>query len=179
MAIFDRHFVTDQWFMQRAIAISIVVFLLIAIDIISDYHDGVAWGHLLTELVTLSLSALSFIYASWLYYHMAQAKISGLTQDLALATQQAQQWRTENQTLIAGLALQIQKQFDGWQLTPAEAEVAMLMLKGLSHSEIAHVRYTSERTIRDQACAIYRKAGVYGRSGLAAFFLEDLLLPPG
>jgi len=36
---------------------------------------------------------------------------------------------------------------------------------------------TSERTIRDQARAVYRKSGVAGRTELSAFFLEDLLLP--
>jgi DNA-binding NarL/FixJ family response regulator len=53
-----------------------------------------------------------------------------------------------------------------------------LLLKGLSHKEIAAVRSTSERTIREQARAVYRKAGLPGRSALSAFFLEDLLLPP-
>jgi DNA-binding NarL/FixJ family response regulator len=38
-------------------------------------------------------------------------------------------------------------------------------------------RATSETTIRQQALAIYRKAGVRNRSDLSAFFLEDLLLP--
>jgi DNA-binding NarL/FixJ family response regulator len=47
----------------------------------------------------------------------------------------------------------------------------------LSHHEIADVRNSSERTIRDQARAVYRKSGVSGRSELSAFFLEDLLLP--
>jgi DNA-binding CsgD family transcriptional regulator len=44
--------------------------------------------------------------------------------------------------------------------------------------EVAKVRGTSERTARDQARAIYRKAGVSGRAELSAFFLEDLLVAP-
>ena len=51
------------------------------------------------------------------------------------------------------------------------------MLKGLSLKEIAALRSTSERTVREQARAVYRKSGLSGRSALAAFFLEDLLLP--
>ena len=39
------------------------------------------------------------------------------------------------------------------------------------------MRATSERTVREQARSVYRKAGVSGRSGLSAYFLEDLLLP--
>ena len=51
------------------------------------------------------------------------------------------------------------------------------MLKGLSFKEIAPVRGTSERTVRQQALAVYAKAGLAGRAELAAFFLEDLLVP--
>ena len=39
------------------------------------------------------------------------------------------------------------------------------------------MRQTSERTIREQARALYRKSGLSGRAELSAYFLEDLLLP--
>jgi DNA-binding NarL/FixJ family response regulator len=55
--------------------------------------------------------------------------------------------------------------------------VGLLLLKGLSHKEVSEVRKTSETTIRQQALAIYRKAGLRSRAELSAFFLEDLLLP--
>ena len=79
--------------------------------------------------------------------------------------------------LLKGLGTAIDDQFERWGLTAAEREVAMLMLKGLSHKEIAVVRDTSERTVRQQARAIYGKANLSGRAALSAFFLEDLLLP--
>ena len=78
---------------------------------------------------------------------------------------------------MRGLGSAIGGQFDAWQLSGAEAEVGLLLLKGLSLKEIAALRETSERTVREQARAVYRKAGLSGRSALAAFFLEDLLLP--
>jgi DNA-binding NarL/FixJ family response regulator len=53
----------------------------------------------------------------------------------------------------------------------------LLQLKGLRHKAIAELRQTSERTVRQQALAVYRKSGLGGRTDLAAFFLEDLLLP--
>jgi DNA-binding CsgD family transcriptional regulator len=171
-------FINDnKQFSQWATALSLFVFVLITLDFLGDYRDGVPWMHLLTEGLILMLSLAGIVYFGRLYYQFAQSKINLLTQDLALANQQAQQWREANRELIAGLAVQIQKQFDSWQLTPAEAEIGMLMLKGLSHGEIAHVRNASERTVRDQARAIYRKSGVTGRTELSAFFLEDLLLP--
>jgi DNA-binding CsgD family transcriptional regulator/uncharacterized membrane protein len=167
----------NKGFSQWAIALSLLIFVLITFDILGDYKDGVPWAHLLTEVLILMLSLSGVVYFGWFYYQFAQAKISLLTRDLAFANQQAQQWREANRELIAGLAVQIQKQFGAWQLTPAEAEVGLLMLKGFSHVEIAQLRKSSERTIRDQARAVYRKSGVAGRAELTAFFLEDLLLP--
>ena len=53
----------------------------------------------------------------------------------------------------------------------------MLLLKGLSHKEVADARGTSERTARGQARSVYHKAGLDSRAALSAFFLEDLLPP--
>ncbi len=39
------------------------------------------------------------------------------------------------------------------------------------------MRSTSERTGREQARNVYRKAGVAGRAELSAWFIEDLLAP--
>ena len=53
----------------------------------------------------------------------------------------------------------------------------MFLLKGLSHKEVAYARGVSEATARQQAGAVYKKAGLLGRHDLAAFFLEELALP--
>ena len=65
--------------------------------------------------------------------------------------------------------------FERWGLTPSERDVAMFMLKGLSNQEIAKLRETSEGTIKAQSTAIFRKAGVSGRSQLLSLFIEELL----
>jgi len=100
-----------------------------------------------------------------------------LAQRLEEAEAQYRQRSAETQDLLRGLADQIDRQFETWGLTQAEREVAMLMLKGLRHKEIATTRGTSERTVRQQALTVYKKAGLDGRTDLAAFFLEDLLQP--
>ena len=61
--------------------------------------------------------------------------------------------------------------------TRAEAEVALFLLKGLSHREIAELRQTSERTIREQARSVYRKGGLPGRAALSAFFWKSSYCP--
>jgi DNA-binding CsgD family transcriptional regulator len=69
----------------------------------------------------------------------------------------------------------LEERFDEWSLTPAEREVALFAIKGLSLSEIAGVRETSEGTVKAQTNAIYRKAGVTGRPQLLSLFIDDLM----
>jgi len=69
----------------------------------------------------------------------------------------------------------LDEKFDEWALTPAERDVALFSIKGLSTREIAQLRQTSEGTIKAQANAIYRKAGVSGRPQLLSLFIEDLI----
>lgn len=67
------------------------------------------------------------------------------------------------------------QRFDEWGLTPAERDVALFAIKGLSLAEIATLRATSEGTVKAQTAAIYRKAGVTGRPQLLSLFIEDLM----
>ena len=101
-----------------------------------------------------------------------------LIRDLETARIEGMQWRSDMSELIKGLSEGISKQFQEWSLTRAEREVGLLILKGMSYKEIAVMRDVSEKTVRQQAHAIYRKTKLSGRASLSAFFLEDLLLPP-
>ena len=69
----------------------------------------------------------------------------------------------------------LDERFTGWGLTPAERDVALFAVKGLSTAEIAALRQTSEGTVKAQTNAIYRKAGVTGRPQLLSLFIEDLI----
>ncbi len=69
----------------------------------------------------------------------------------------------------------LNERLDEWGLTPAERDVALFAIKGLSTAEIAALRATSEGTIKAQTNAIYRKAGVTGRAQLISLFIEDLI----
>lgn len=97
--------------------------------------------------------------------------------DLELARAQGLRWREQARPLIQGLGAAIEAQFSRWNLTQAEVEVALLLLKGLSLKEVATVRGVTERTVREQSRSIYSKSGLTGRAALSAFFLEDLLAP--
>jgi len=69
----------------------------------------------------------------------------------------------------------VEEKFADWGLTPAERDVALFAIKGLSIAEIAALRTTSEGTVKAQTNAIYRKAGVSGRPQLLSLFVEDLM----
>lgn len=73
----------------------------------------------------------------------------------------------------------LQERFGEWGLTPSEKDVALFAIKGMSTAEIAALRSTSEGTVKAQTNAIYRKAGVSGRSQLLSLFIEDLMRDDG
>lgn len=69
----------------------------------------------------------------------------------------------------------MEESFARWGLTPAERDVALLAIKGLSIAEIADLRRSRPGTVKAQCAAVYRKAGVDGRAGLLGCFIEDLM----
>lgn len=73
----------------------------------------------------------------------------------------------------------LEERFGEWALTPAERDVALFAIKGMSTAEIATLRATSEGTVKAQTNAIYRKAGVSGRSQLLSLFIDDLMRDEG
>lgn len=125
-------------------------------------------------LIVLTITIALYLLGRTKRQHQEQLS---LLSDIEVARAEGTQWRTDMRELLKGLSSAIDAQFDRWQLTSAEREVALLLLKGLSHREIAALRDTSERTIRQQSQAIYAKSSLSGRAALSAFFLEDLLLP--
>ncbi|MDQ7071575.1 MAG: LuxR C-terminal-related transcriptional regulator [Rhodobacterales bacterium] len=78
--------------------------------------------------------------------------------------------------LASGVFMDIlEEHFEEWGLTPAERDVALFSIKGLSTREIAETRSTSEGTVKAQTNAIYRKANVSGRPQLLSLFIDDLM----
>jgi DNA-binding CsgD family transcriptional regulator len=69
----------------------------------------------------------------------------------------------------------LNERFVEWGLTPAERDVALFAIKGMSTTEIARLRETSEGTVKAQTNAIYRKAGVTGRSQLLSLFIDEMM----
>lgn len=174
----------NQWLESRWLPLILFasVVLLVGVDVVADALEGAPVGHLLTEGAGAGVAALGLGW-SWLRLQedrrRARRALDESRQQEAAWRGEAERWRGETRVLMQGLGEAIEAQLARWALTPAEAEVALLLLKGLSHQEVAAVRDTSERTARQHARAIYRKSGLAGRAELSAFFLEDLLPPRG
>jgi len=158
-------------------AIACGIGLLIGLEIWEDPDMG--FGEIMFEMIEptiIVLTAAAVVHLLGRVRRQHQEQLT-LIRDLEVARSEGAQWRADMRDLLRGLSSAIDDQFERWSLTAAEREVALLMLKGLSHKEIAVVRETSERTVRQQARAIYGKANLSGRAALSAFFLEDLLVP--
>ncbi len=96
---------------------------------------------------------------------------------LALQASRAGQRAERARKLTAGqFADVVNAYFTQLALSPAETEIAWLLLKGLSISEIATIRARSEGTVKAQCTAIYRKADVTGKSQFFSNIVEDVLL---
>lgn len=151
--------------------------ILMTIEIIEE--PDMTLGQILMELAEPTFIVLAVAGVVHLLGRVNRQHHEQLTlmRDLETARSEGAHWRADMRELLKGLSSAIDAQFDRWQLTAAEREIALLMLKGLSHKEIAVVRNTHERTIRQQAQSIYGKANLSGRAALSAFFLEDLLTP--
>ena len=81
----------------------------------------------------------------------------------------------ELEVLKGGLTREIEKQFNSWQLTPSEKEVAWLILKGISYSDIAKVKDISKRTVDQHSGSIFKKSNSSNRHEFVSGFIEEIL----
>lgn len=165
-----------SWYGPASVVLSIAIAVFVVTDLIEDYAEGLTTSHAIIEIAVVAMAVTHAVILS-LQVRAGRDKAQRLGRDLAAARQDAERWWSEARDALRILGEAIDQQLRRWQLTEAEREVALALLKGLTHKEIANTRDTSERTVRQQALCVYRKSGLSGRSELAAFFLEDLLLP--
>lgn len=165
------------WWVAGGTVLSAV---LVALNVFSELNDPEA------TLLELALDAIEIVLmvtgvcgVGLLLdrMRMESRERTALAGNLALARSEGEGWRTRVQGQLAGISAEIDRQFDDWSLTPAEKDISRLMLKGLSHKEIASLRNTGEATVRQQARSIYQKSSLPGKAAFSAFFLEDLLAP--
>jgi len=161
------------------LALGLLLLLLVAggvTDLYFDRPESLLSPHVLLEssLVVVSFGLGVYLLRAW--YGTARS-LKATQRELVERGRERDRWREQAEQLLRGLGREIERQFDAWELTPAEKEVALLVVKGSSHKAIASMTDRSERTVRQHATSVYAKADLRGRHELAAFFLQDLMLP--
>ena len=119
--------------------------LLAALDLLLGRSglDGLAFALEVFEWTVILGAAAA---AAWLAVTLrsVRADQSAMRDDLARAVDLGPEWRAQHGAALEDLSGAISRQFDVWGLTPAEAEIAGLMLKGVALRDIARLRQTSE-----------------------------------
>ena len=177
----DDHSTFEGRLIPTLIAVFSVIVVLVALDVLADISEGTTASHVMVEAGIGLVALFGVSILAWRVVGVARAarrRAAELGDSLEHSRQAAAEWRIEAQGLLRGLGAKIDDQFAKWNLTPAEKEVALFLLKGFSHRDVARLRQVNEATTRQQAHAIYEKAGIAGRHDFAGFFLEDLVLPP-
>lgn len=148
-----------------------------AFDLYMDAPDDLLSVHVLVEVALMLISATVGVVL-WRAWRRTSRALTVTRRSLEASVADREAWRGRAEQALHGLGRAINEQFDAWLLTPSEREVALLLLKGHGHKQIAGLTNRSERTVRQHAVAVYGKSGQGGRAELAAFFLEGLMLPP-
>ncbi len=143
-------------------------------DLVADLAHGAGIDHIVKESAVVVISALAIARLLWGLRRQRQ-EIEALQQELVAANDASNQPRKYVLEARKKLGNVVSQQFSEWGLTDSEKEIGWLLLKGLSLKEIALLRDTQEKTVRQQASAVYRKAGVAGRHAFSAWFIEDIL----
>ena len=151
-----------------------IVVIASGVDLVSDLSHGADTEHIIKEAIIVSISIIAI---AWLLFglHQQRLEIRSLQQELESATDPETRPRKYVLEARKNLGNVVTRQFSEWMLTGSEAEIGWLLLKGLSLKEIAIVRNTQEKTVRQQASSIYKKAGISGRHAFSAWFIEDIL----
>ena len=162
--------------MRNLIVLVIFAAFFIA-DIYFDKKQGIPNSHILHE-VALFLLALGAIIWQIVVIFKKNDRITHLSGELLETKKSYLEWKEKARASAKQLGQLIDDEFAVWHLSQSEKDVALLLIKGLSMKEIADIRATHEKTVRQQATSIYKKSGLSGRQELAAFFLEDILIRP-
>ena len=146
------------------------------VDLILDQPESWLSFHVVFELLMIA-GALLMVTTLWMGWSRSARSVAALSRSLEQRRAERDRWRESAEQALRGLGEAIDQQFDRWSLTPAEREVALLLLKGRSHKAIARQTDRSPQTVRQHAASIYEKGSLAGRAELAAYFLADLMLP--
>ena len=145
-----------------------------AVDLVLDQPASWLSAHVIGELVLMGVSLASSVVL-WRGWALSRRELALAEVAVARSSAERDTWRASAESALAGFRGAVENQFGKWGLSPSEREIALLLLQGLGHKQIAARTGRSERTVRQHAVSVYEKSGLGGRAELAAFFLEGLI----
>lgn len=131
-----------------------------ALDFIKDGGLASIDGHLAVEILA-TIALLAAIVVEGRFLRGLMQRKARLEQSLANAS--------------AEVHAVIEAQFEEWNLSPAENDIAMFLVKGMGTVEIAELRGSAEGTVKAHLAAIFKKAGVHSRAELLSLLIDRLL----
>lgn len=164
----------NQSELKIGITVLLTISLLTILDLFEDWEEGVELAHILTEAAVILVSLFGAVRLWFKIRIKSQAEKLALESALNSTVNELSVWKAKAQTLHNEFQEAIDQQFAVWNMTQAERDVGVLLLKGLSFKEIADLRNTSEQTVRQQAASIYNRSGLEGRAQFSAYFLDEL-----
>jgi len=170
------HLENDERLRLILVATLMAIIVWGIVDLTLDQPQTWLSFHVIVETLMI-VGALLMTTTLWMGWWRSSRSVTELRRSLEAREKERDAWRRSARRALEGLGEAIDGQFDAWELTPSEREVALLLLKGYSHKAIAKHTDRSPQTVRQHAASVYKKAGLSGRAELSAFFLEDLMLP--
>lgn len=156
------------------IVLLVLIMLFKLLDIVADVQLDIPAWHIAQEGILVLLTVIATVYLSHDLMRRSR-QVKTLAQRLAKADKQIDNMTSQMRSARQEYSQAVSSQFTTWGFTKSEQQVAFLLLKGLSFKEIAEVRQTKEKTVRQQASSIYSKADVDGRHTFCAWFMEDFI----
>ncbi len=154
----------------------VIVLLLLILDIADDLTVGVSQMHIVVESLLSVAAAIGAVYFYCLLRALREEN-KEIRQSLSRARSEAMHWREREREVLSNLRSSIGTQLRDWGLSPKQMEIAFLLLNGSRLKEIAELKGSTFKSVKQQAHIIYRKAGLESRSELSAFFLGGLIDP--
>ncbi len=152
--------------------------LLFMLELLSELWPEPTWLLIVEEMFEITSFLFSLLMLGYLFYENQRRQTAIQLLQTNLSNAKAELNQANLRLKQAGQAYHeaMREQFEAWQFTPSEQAVAVFLVKGLSFKEIAEARQTQEKTVRQQATAIYNKSNLKGRHEFAAYFFENFLL---
>ena len=151
--------------MAGMIASALFFFRDVVVDLSRHFTSATPYSW--SDLVHLSFEAASVIFMM-AGLILLRERIQHLKERDVLYNKKLQALREDFDALV-------HKKFDSWKLTTAEADVALLLLRGLGTGDIAELRQSAIGTVKVQAHHVLQKAGVSSRVELMSLFLDEFI----